>query len=109
MNYFGNGNKAYPKETLEVYSEGRILKLNNFRSIAGYGFRGFRKFRTWQTDKGHRAEVAAFVGLVEGGGKPLIPFPEIVNVTLASFAAVTSAREGRRIGLEREYGELCIQ
>jgi hypothetical protein len=60
-------------------------------------------------DKGHRAEVAAFVGLVEGGGTPLIPFPEIVNVTLSSIAAVTSAREDRRIGLEKEYGELCIQ
>jgi len=106
VNYFGNGNRAYPKETLEVYSEGRILKLNNFRSIAGYGFRGFRKFRTWQMDKGHRTEVAAFVTQVEKGGKPLIPFSEIVNVTLASFAAVTSAREGRRIDLVKEYREL---
>ena len=109
VNYFGNGNKVYPKETLEVYSEGRILKLNNFRIVEGFGFRGFHKFRTWQMDKGHRAEVAAFVGLVEGGGTPLIPFPEIVNVTLSSIAAVTSAREDRRIGLEKEYGELCIQ
>lgn len=109
VNYFGNGNKMVPKETLEVYSEGRILKLNNFRSVEGYGFRGFHKFRTWQMDKGHRAEVAAFIGLVEGGGTPLIPFSEIVNVTLSSIAAVTSAREDRRIGLEKEYGELCIQ
>ena len=109
VNYFGNGNKAYPKETLEVYSDGRILKLNNFRSVEGHGFRGFRKFSTWQMDKGHRAEVAAFVALAEKGGQPLISFPEIVNVTLASFAAVTSAREGRRIDLVYEYGELCIQ
>jgi predicted dehydrogenase/threonine dehydrogenase-like Zn-dependent dehydrogenase len=108
VNYFGNGNKAYPKETLEVYSEGRILKLNNFKSVIGYGFRGFSRFRTWQIDKGHGAEVAAFVSLVEKGGKPLIPFTEIVNVTLASFAAVTSAREGRRLDLKNEYGELYI-
>ena len=59
-------------------------------------------------DKGHRAEVAAFVDLVEKGGKPLISFPEIVNVTLASFAAVTSAREDRHILIKKEYGELCI-
>jgi predicted dehydrogenase/threonine dehydrogenase-like Zn-dependent dehydrogenase len=109
VNYFGNGNKAYPKETLEVYSDGRILKLDNFRSVTGYGFRGFRRFGTWQMDKGHRAEVEAFVDLVVKGGKPLISFPEIVNVTLASFAAVTSAREDRRIELEKEYGELCVQ
>ncbi len=109
VNYFGNGNKSYPKEMLEIYSEGRILKLNNFRSVEGYGFRGFRKFQTWQMDKGHRAEVAAFVSLVEKGGKPLISFSDIVNVTLSSFAAVASAREGRWIDLEKEYRELCIQ
>jgi len=109
INYFANGNKAYPKERLDIYSEGRILKLNNFRSVEASGFRGFRNFRTWQMDKGHRAEVAAFVALVDKGGKPLIPFSEIVNVTLASFAAVTSAREGRLIILKKENGELCIQ
>jgi len=108
INYFGNGNKRYPKEILEVFSEGRILKLDNFQSVIGYGFRDFRKFRSWQIDKGHRVEVSAFIDLVEKGGKPLIPFSEIVNVTLASFAAVTSARENRKIVLEKEYGELCI-
>jgi predicted dehydrogenase len=60
-------------------------------------------------NKGHRTEVADFIALVEKGGKPLIPFSDIVNVTLTSFAAVTSAREGRRVFLEKEYGELSIQ
>lgn len=109
VNYFANGNKAYPKETLEVYSEGRIMKLDNFRRVAGYGFRNFRKFSAWQLNKGHRAAVAAFVDLVERGGEWLIPFSEIVNVTLASFAAAASAREGRQIVLGKEYGELCIR
>jgi predicted dehydrogenase len=106
VNYFGNGNKAHPKEALEIYSEGRILKLDNFQCVTGYGFRGFRKFRTWQMDKGHQAEVAAFVATVENGGEPLISFAELVNVTLSSFAAVTSAREGRLIDLSKEFGEL---
>jgi len=109
VNYFSNGNKAYPKETFEVYSDGRILKLDNFRRVGGYGFQGFRNFKTWQMNKGHRTEVADFIALVEKGGKPLIPFSDIVNVTLTSFAAVTSAREGRRVFLEKEYGELSIQ
>jgi predicted dehydrogenase len=109
VNYFGNGNRSCPKDTMELYSEGRILKLDNFRKLAGYGFRGFRSFSTWQIDKGHRAEVAAFVNLVEKGGKPLIPFQEIVNVSLASIAAVTSAREGRQVGLDKEYGALSLR
>ncbi len=47
----------------------------------------------------HRAEIAAFVERVTSGGPPLIPFDQIVNVTRASFAAVTSAKEGSVIRL----------
>ncbi len=97
INYFGNGNKAYPKEILEIYSEGRIIKLNNFRSISAYGFRGFRSFRTWRQDKGHGAEIEAFVERVISGGAPLIPFDQIVNVTRASFAAVESTKTNKMI------------
>ena len=37
------------------------------------------------------------------GGKNLIPVSEQMNVTLASFAAMASAREGRTILLPDEY------
>jgi predicted dehydrogenase len=106
VNYFGNGSRDYPKETLEVFSEGRVLRLENFRRTAGFGFRGFRRFDTWCQDKGHRAEMAAFVKhLTEGGDAP-IPTEELVNATLASLAAATAAGEERTIELTKEYGGL---
>ncbi|MDZ7696585.1 MAG: bi-domain-containing oxidoreductase [Deltaproteobacteria bacterium] len=92
VNYFGNGSKSYPKEILEVFSDGRVLRLNNFRKLEGFGFKGFKKFKTWKMDKGHQTQFNAFVERVEKGGEVLIPFEEMVNVTLASFAAVASAR-----------------
>jgi predicted dehydrogenase len=103
VNYFANGDRSYPKETLEVFSEQRVLRLDNFRKTTGYGFKGFKSFRTPRQDKGHTAELAAYVERVAGGGEPLIPLEELVNVTLASFAAMTSARELRTVVLEREY------
>jgi len=99
LNYFANGSKGYPKETLEIFSDGRVLRLENFRVTHGYGFRGFRKYRTFRQDKGHNAEIAAFVERVAAGGEPLIPFEQLHNVTLATFAAVESAGTGRRIML----------
>jgi len=102
VNYFGNGHKAYPKETLEVYSEGRILKLDNFQQLNGWGFHGFRKMKG-RLDKGHRKSFQAFVDLVASGGKPLIPMNGLINVTLASFAAMTAAAERRMIVLAEEY------
>lgn len=103
VNYFANGSKAYPKETLEVFSDQRVIRMDNFRRTVGYGFKGFSQFKTRRQDKGHAAEFAAFVERVRSGGEPLIPLDELVNVTLASFAAMTAAREGRTVQLVAEY------
>lgn len=99
VHYFANGSKSYPKETLEIFGDGRVIRMENFRVTTGFGFKGFRSFRTWRQDKGHRAEIAAFVNAVAAGGPPLIPFDQIVNVTRASFAAVESAKTGKSISL----------
>ena len=86
-----NGSKSYPKERLEIFSGGRTLTMENFRITRGYGFRGFKRFKTLRQDKGHESEVAAFVDLIAKGGEPLISFAELTNVTNASFVAVESA------------------
>jgi len=99
VNYFANGSKSYPKETLEVFGDGRVIRMENFLATRGYGFKGFHSFRTWRQDKGHRAEVAAFVDRVATGGEQLIPFNQMANVTRASFAAMEAARTGKVIAV----------
>ncbi len=99
INYFANGAKVYPKEILEVFSEGRVIRLENFRRTIGFGVKGFRRFSTWRQDKGHAASFGVFLSRIEQGGLPPIPMAELVNVTLASFAAVMSARERRMVGV----------
>lgn len=99
INYFANGSKRYPKETLEVFCEGRVIRLENFRVTRTFGFQKDKTFRTLRQDKGHRAELQAFVDHVAAGGGPLIPYEQLVNVTQASFAAMTSARDNRVITL----------
>lgn len=85
IHYLANGHKSFPKERLEVFCGGRILVLDNFRRLTAFGWKGFRGDRLWRQDKGHAAEVAAFVSAVENGGPPPIPFDEIVEVTRATF------------------------
>ncbi len=91
VNYFANGSKSYPKEILEVFGDGKVIRMENFRLTRGYGFKAFRSFRTWRQDKGHRAEIAAFVDCVSSGGPPLIPIHQLENVTRASLAAREAA------------------
>ena len=99
VNYFSNGPKSFPKESLEVYSEGRVLRMVNFRQTNGYGFSGFRRFKTPRQDKGHKAEITRFIERLKQGGQPLISLSQMCNVTRASFAAVESARTGETIQL----------
>ena len=91
LHYFANGHKSYPKETFELFCDGKILRLGNFRKLTGFGWKNFKSMNLFSQDKGHKAEFRYFVERIKNGGDPLIPFAEIENVTLASFAAVESA------------------
>lgn len=92
VHYFANGNKSFPKERLEVFCAGRILQLDNFRSVTGYGWPGFKKMKLLKQDKGHSAGVAAFINAVQAGGSNPIPFSEIVEVTKVSLELAEAAR-----------------
>ena len=88
IHYLANGNKSFPKERLEVFCGGRILVLDNFRRLTGYGWKGFRADKLWRQNKGHSAEAAAFVDAIRKGGASPISFAELVGTTRATFKAV---------------------
>jgi len=81
INYFAHGSKSFPKERLETFTAGRVLQLDNFRKLAGFGWPGFSKMNLWRQDKGQKACVEAFVDAVRSGGPAPIPFDEIVEVS----------------------------
>ena len=56
VNYFANGAKSYSKERLEVFSQEKVLIMDNFMKTTGYGFKGFSKLKT-KLDKGHKINL----------------------------------------------------
>lgn len=99
INYFANGHKAYAKERVELHNQGKTLILDNWRSLKGYGTKGFGS-QNGRQDKGHLAQFAKLIKRVKEGGDALIPFDEILNTTRASFAAIQSLKEGRWVDVE---------
>ncbi len=87
VNYFANGHRDFPKERLEAFSGGKILVLDNFRSLEGHGWSGFKGESLWAQDKGHAEGAKAFLDAVRNGGAAPIPFAEIVEVTRATLKA----------------------
>lgn len=92
VHYLANGHKSFPKERLEVFCGGRILQLDNFRRLRGYGWPGFTRMNLWRQDKGHAAGVRAFLDAILQGISAPIPFHELVEVTEMSFRVAESAR-----------------
>lgn len=92
IQYLANGNRAFPKERAEVFCAGRVLRLDNFRSLRGWGWPGFRTRRSWRQDKGNQAAVGAFLQAVKTGGPAPIPFEELLEVSRAVIEIAEALR-----------------
>lgn len=82
--YLANGAASFPKERVEVFAAGRVLQLDNFRKLKGYGWPGFSKMNLWKQDKGQNACAAAYLQAIENG-VPAIPVGEIFEVARVSI------------------------
>jgi predicted dehydrogenase len=91
VHYLANGSKAFPKERLEVFAAGRVLQLDNFRKLQGFGWPGFNKMNLWRQDKGQKACAAAFIEAIAQGGPAPIPFEESVEVARVSIEVAGAA------------------
>lgn len=89
--YLANGAASFPKERVEVFAAGRVLQLDNFRKLKGYGWPGFNKMNLWKQDKGQNACAAAFLQAVEKG-TPAIPVDEIFEVARVTIEVVELLR-----------------
>ena len=91
VHYMANGHRAFPKERLEIFCGGRILALNNFKKLNGYGWPGFKTMKIIKQDKGHQNEIASYIKAIHSGGPAPIPFIEICEVTKVSFEVARQA------------------
>ncbi|ALN85914.1 oxidoreductase, NAD-binding Rossmann fold family protein [Lysobacter capsici] len=80
VHYLANGDKSFPKERLEVFAAGRVLQLDNFRRLRGYGWPGFTRMNLWRQDKGQAACAQAFMQAVQGQTPAPIPIEQILEV-----------------------------
>lgn len=87
IHYLANGDKAFPKERLEVFCAGKVLQLDNFRVLRGWGWPGFRRMRLWRQDKGQAACARAFIDAVKQGAPCPIPLDEVLEVSRVSIQA----------------------
>jgi predicted dehydrogenase/threonine dehydrogenase-like Zn-dependent dehydrogenase len=91
IHYLANGAPGFPKERIEVFAEGRVLQLDNFRKLSGFGWSGFSRMNLWRQDKGQKNCAAAFLKSLESG-VPAIPVEEIFEVSEVTLRAAEILR-----------------
>ncbi len=93
IHYLANGAASFPKERVEVFAAGRVLQLDNFRRLKGFGWPGFSKMNLMRQDKGQTACVAAFLEAVGAGKNTPISIQEVFEVARVTLEAAEQLRQ----------------
>jgi predicted dehydrogenase len=103
ITYVANGDRAASKERIEVFGGGAVAILEDFRrlELVRQGKRTTVRSR-WRQDKGHRAEMRAFIDAVRGKTPPPIPFEQIAASTLATMRLLNSCQVGAKLTVEAD-------
>ncbi|MGA2979162.1 MAG: bi-domain-containing oxidoreductase [Terriglobales bacterium] len=101
ISYLANGDKSASKERVEVFGGGAVAILEDFRrlELIHNGRKQVTRAR-WRPDKGHKAEMQAFVNALRGEAPPPVPFEQVVGSTLATLRLQNSCQTGQPLAVE---------
>lgn len=100
ISYFANGDKSMAKERVEVFANGAVYVIDDFKTLTIHAGGSKKEKKLFVQDKGQKDEVALFIKALREGAEPLIPFEDIRCTTLVTLRALESIRLGQR---------MCIQ
>ncbi|QNS03429.1 bi-domain-containing oxidoreductase [Streptomyces xanthii] len=109
ISYVTTGAPGFPKETLDLVADGKVLRLDDFVRASVYFGTSTAGRKRWVSsrlpkarDKGQEAELAAFVRAVRSGGPMPVPLESLVATTAATLAVRTGLAAGAPVTLARQ-------
>jgi len=101
VSYLANGDKSASKERIEVFGGGSTAILEDFRhlELIRQGRKQVTRSRAAQ-DKGHKAEMQAFVEAARGKIAPPMSLEQIVGSTLATLRLQNSCQTGQPLAVQ---------
>ena len=98
ISYLANGDRSVPKEQFEVFCEGKVGRINDFRVLELARDGKTRRTRAGR-DKGHEREIALTLDAIRHGGCSPIPFEELMDVSAATIAIEEAIGAGKAVSL----------
>jgi predicted dehydrogenase len=93
LTYTSLGSPDHPKEQMEVFCDGVVYALDDYRTLDVRGAAA-EGIRSQMQDKGHKAELIAFADALRDGVEPPIPMWQQVQAMTMAFL-VEDALSGR--------------
>jgi len=90
--YLANGSNKFPKERIEIFTAGKVLQLDNFKRLKGFGWNGFNKLNLWTQNKGQLNCINSFIDSIQSG-KPAIAIDELFEVAKVTIEIANSLRK----------------
>jgi polar amino acid transport system substrate-binding protein len=90
--YVANGDKALPKENIEIFSAGKVGIINDFHKGSLYSNNKSKTLKL--SGKGHQQEINSFLKAVNEGKDAPIDFHSICLTTLTTFKIIDSLKTG---------------
>jgi predicted dehydrogenase/threonine dehydrogenase-like Zn-dependent dehydrogenase len=93
--YLAEGDKTLPKERVEIFGDGKVFVLDDFRNALLYRNGREEKLKLRKQDKGQAEEAKAVCRMVLEGGLAPIALAELAATTRATFRIKDSLRSGQ--------------
>lgn len=88
LTYTAIGSEMSPKEIMDIYYDGKIITMNDFKELSVFGLKNHNIKLPFQ-DKGHLNEIKSFGEFIKDKNKSdigPIPFWQLIQATEISFA-----------------------
>ncbi|RZB29742.1 MAG: hypothetical protein SRB1_02022 [Desulfobacteraceae bacterium Eth-SRB1] len=92
LTYTALGTNKYPKELLEIYTDGNVFLLEDYRKLSIFGSKS-KNINNKKVEKGHKEELIAFARAIQQGGEWSNPLWQQIQATEISFEVEKRMRE----------------
>ncbi|MFX0132866.1 MAG: bi-domain-containing oxidoreductase [Candidatus Hodarchaeota archaeon] len=106
--YTSLGNKAFPKERIEIFAENKVFVIDDFKKLTISGPKE-KGFKLKIMNKGHFEELVEFAKALRSGNNFLIPLEQLISATEISFKInkmLTGVHEDN-ISYEHDFQKFC--
>lgn len=84
LTYTPMGNNLYPKELCQLYSNGKIIIIDDYKKLQGYGLK-LKETKSNEPNKGQHEELIEFAKYLKGEIQAPIPLWQMIQTTDISF------------------------